>query len=276
MYLAAQRVRSGSRTGINAFLYRHPPGEIPWRDPARVVEQMPGELVSQDIEMPPGGNEVLSFLDVVAGEAVPKLAIVDQAEKLRTAVVQAGVVTGDGVGMRFSAGQPGTERSELEWNALWRKAGDLLANPQPLPPWRTGDGLIITRVDDGNDLVFALMPATAEKLRKLRGAEWKAPKLTVSRRTMDDLKRVSMFDAYEQIATVMTGSSLPQLLLFGRIHVENERGEVVWEWPAFSQGVGYCLTCHRQHTLVHVNGSYRCTNCGTEQAEDGRFVATLT
>src|SRR5690606_28704496 len=72
MYITAQRVRAsqGGDEGINAFLHRHasswaeaPPDNIPDRDP--------GELVRSAVIIEPGGNQVRSYLDIVAPEGTP-------------------------------------------------------------------------------------------------------------------------------------------------------------------------------------------------------------
>jgi hypothetical protein len=67
MYLTAQHVVSPTTRseGVNSFLYRHglvwdaaPPTDIP--------EQNPGSLVAQSISVPPPGNRIRSYLDIVA------------------------------------------------------------------------------------------------------------------------------------------------------------------------------------------------------------------
>ena len=72
MVLTAQRVRSTSgREGINAFCSLHggcvwdgpPPGGIP--------EQNPGERANQHVTVPPGGNRVRSYLDIIAPDETP-------------------------------------------------------------------------------------------------------------------------------------------------------------------------------------------------------------
>lgn len=67
MYLSAQRVRSsGGAEGVNAFHYLH--GQYMWQGlpPEGIPDQNPGTLVAQAIAVPPPGNRVHSFLDVVA------------------------------------------------------------------------------------------------------------------------------------------------------------------------------------------------------------------
>lgn len=70
MYLAAQRVSSSTgQEGINSFFYTHGPyvwvGDPP---PEVLPENNPGELVAQRLEVPPPGNRVRSYLDLVAPE----------------------------------------------------------------------------------------------------------------------------------------------------------------------------------------------------------------
>jgi hypothetical protein len=68
MYLTAQHVQApGGAEGINAFRYAHgadriweglPPDGIPDRDP--------GSLVARNVVVPPPGNRIRSYLDIVA------------------------------------------------------------------------------------------------------------------------------------------------------------------------------------------------------------------
>ena len=77
MYLTAHRVRSPSsgKHGINSFLYEH--GSTPAvegmslqsSDVRRVAEQQPGTLKTDWIEVVPGGNQVLSYFDIVAQDS---------------------------------------------------------------------------------------------------------------------------------------------------------------------------------------------------------------
>jgi hypothetical protein len=69
--LTAQRVVSarGAR-GVNVYRYLH--GSPAWtRVPDELLPDVnPGELVDQWLEMPPGENQILSYLDVVAPDQV--------------------------------------------------------------------------------------------------------------------------------------------------------------------------------------------------------------
>lgn len=71
MFLAAQRVLAATgHEGINAFRYLH--GGYTWYGlpPPGIPDQNPGILLEQRIEIPPPGNAVRSYLDVVAPDEV--------------------------------------------------------------------------------------------------------------------------------------------------------------------------------------------------------------
>lgn len=79
MILIAQHVRSSTGAeGINAFCRLHGPHE--WPDPPP-EELAAGELVNQVVSLPPGSNDVRSYLDVIAPDETP-------TQEIRNAVVQ--------------------------------------------------------------------------------------------------------------------------------------------------------------------------------------------
>lgn len=73
MLLTAQRVRSiKGDDGVNAFYYRH--GAIPgWvaRPPKGIPDDNPGIRVNATTEIEPGGNLVVSYLDIIAPDETP-------------------------------------------------------------------------------------------------------------------------------------------------------------------------------------------------------------
>lgn len=70
MYLTAQRVVSPSgENGINGFLYKH--DVVAWDIPPEAVTGSVGELVHAFIVVPQGGNNVMSYVDVVAPDGTP-------------------------------------------------------------------------------------------------------------------------------------------------------------------------------------------------------------
>lgn len=80
MYLTAHRVyqKRDNTGGINAFLHRHGGHGLPedLREDNRIVDQVanqnPGKLIAQSLDLAPGGNAVLSFVDIVGEEDIKK------------------------------------------------------------------------------------------------------------------------------------------------------------------------------------------------------------
>lgn len=76
MLITSQRVRS-ERTGeqgINTFVYEH--GEMPWpEEPSQLLDLDQGTLVFRSYEVPPGGNQVRSYLDIVTPDQPTRFQI---------------------------------------------------------------------------------------------------------------------------------------------------------------------------------------------------------
>lgn len=73
MYVTAHLVRSREGDeGINAFLHLHG-AEFTWpEDPAPLADTTPGTVVSRRTDIPPGGNRVRSYLDVLAPDGTTR------------------------------------------------------------------------------------------------------------------------------------------------------------------------------------------------------------
>lgn len=84
MYVTAHRVRAevgplAGRVDINGFLHLHDavapwPGDV--RSLVAVADGEPGRLVRSATPIPPGGNTVLSYLELVASDAVAPTELV--------------------------------------------------------------------------------------------------------------------------------------------------------------------------------------------------------
>ena len=92
MYLTAHRVyiKKDNICGINAFLHRHEDHDFPEdikKDISivdRIANQNPGALIAKSVDLLPGGNAVLSFVDIVGKENIKKEHIqyfLDQMER---------------------------------------------------------------------------------------------------------------------------------------------------------------------------------------------------
>lgn len=71
MRLVAQRVRSPANSeGINAFCFLH--GPIAWLEsPPPEIEQSQGVLMNSHVEVPPPGNRVRSYLEIMTPDDTP-------------------------------------------------------------------------------------------------------------------------------------------------------------------------------------------------------------
>jgi hypothetical protein len=89
MLLTAQRVRNlAGHTGINAFCNLHGPYDWFGEPPEGVPDLNPGGRVNEQVGVPPGGNRVQSYLDIVAPDETPTAEIVASVQKFLVAVRQ--------------------------------------------------------------------------------------------------------------------------------------------------------------------------------------------
>jgi len=78
MYLTAQHVRSDAGAeDLQVYLHLHdvPGGEPFPPNPLSVPQEHPGVMVVSETKLPPGGNGVLAYVDVVAPDAAWRDAI---------------------------------------------------------------------------------------------------------------------------------------------------------------------------------------------------------
>ena len=83
MYVTAHLVRSSAGDeGINAFVHVHGV-QFPWpEDAASLADTNPGRIVSRRVDLPPGGNQVRAYLDVLAPDDSARDAIEDALARL--------------------------------------------------------------------------------------------------------------------------------------------------------------------------------------------------
>jgi hypothetical protein len=123
MLLTAQRVMSpvSHRQGVNVYQYQH--GPYAWeRVPNEFLpEANPGELVAQWIHLPPGGNRVVSFLDVVAPDHIGGVELHQLLASLKHRLLQSAA-----------------SGTTAYWDPFWVRFGCA-----PLPvPWTTELGAL--------------------------------------------------------------------------------------------------------------------------------------
>jgi hypothetical protein len=83
MYLTAHLIRSNEGAeGINSFIHSHQGMAWP-ADAALLPEQNPGSIVHADVSVPPGGNRVRAYLDVLGPDDLNRVEIEGALSALR-------------------------------------------------------------------------------------------------------------------------------------------------------------------------------------------------
>ncbi|MCW5802154.1 MAG: hypothetical protein KIT31_07185 [Deltaproteobacteria bacterium] len=73
MYLTAHLVRSrDGEEGINAFLHLHGAAFVWPQEAARLPDTNPGDTVRSQTSLPPGGNSVRAYLDILAPDGTAR------------------------------------------------------------------------------------------------------------------------------------------------------------------------------------------------------------
>jgi hypothetical protein len=227
MYLTAQRVRTREGAeGINTFLFMHRNQLVPgmsWEAPdvALVAEQHPGAVIVQRLELEAGGNDVLSYLDVVADDAFG-------LTRLRAALSATSFEPGRGatwslgpVAFRFfmANANPRDERAELQ--ALREHALLLLrVRGGGAPSVTAHEPLQIVAEDEaGLGVVYRLDPGSERRLRELRPGSISAT-LNIAYEDRSLLASLWGSDEYhQQIALALTGLSDHELARLGGVRV---------------------------------------------------------
>ncbi len=243
MYLTAQRVRTRSgEEGINTFLFAHRDRSVPgmsWEAPdvALVAEQHPGAVIVQRLEQEAGGNDVLSYLDVVADDALG-------LTRLRAALSATSHDPGRGatwslgpVSFRFlmANANPRDERAELQ--SLREHALLLLRIRGGGTPSVTGNEPLQIMAEDeaGLGVVYRLDPESERRLRGLRPGYISA---TVNIAYEDRSLLASLWGSdeyHQQIALALTGLSDHELARLGGVRVTDLHRQLSPEMIARSE-----------------------------------------
>lgn len=133
MYLTAQRVTNTAdgTTGVNSFKHRHNRAlgvEGSWgtSEVKAIANQRPGELSSKEIQLKPGGNQVLSYLDVICEDDTPASVIEEALLEFGPLVPQQFGLNRNGVVLLFSTVQGISGHEELEFTVLSEAISKLL------------------------------------------------------------------------------------------------------------------------------------------------------
>jgi hypothetical protein len=241
MYLTAQRVYSLARkkTGINAFLYRHGAEVVPgmsWDQPVveRIADEHIGTRGPEHVEIAPGGNRVVSFIDIVAGDGTP-------IEQVENAIQTFGAtfspkrlpvsITIGTVAIRFGA-QSGLaeDQARKEFEQIAGQALDLLRNPRE-PAWRTQEPLEVDVEQTEDGLRFTLRPEAKRRLAAIHGAEWGAPRVSISHDTREAFE-LAHGDVFKNFVPILANLDMERVADLGGVRFyKAHTNDVLAEWP---------------------------------------------
>ncbi len=241
MYLTAQRVYSltKKKTGINAFLYRHGSDVVPgmsWDQPIieLVADEHIGTRGPEHVEIAPGGNRVLSFVDIVTSDSTPIEQVQDAIRTFGATFSPERLplsVTIGTVAIRFGA-LSGLDKDQFhtEFSQITEKALDLLRNPRE-PAWRTQEPLEVDVEQIEEGLRFTLRPEAKRRLAAIHGPEWGAPRVSIAHDTRKafELAHGDVFKNFVPILAELEIERVADLggMRFYRAHTD----DILAEWP---------------------------------------------
>ena len=247
MYLIAHRVRriKGKKVevGINAFLHQHEERELPedMQDNKNIIDQItyenPGKLISESVDLIPGGNSVLSFVDIVGKEGLDKERIenfLDQMESdIEDHFQEKNIPFTDSdrdIVVRFGITYGLNGNEVREYKALKERAMHLFESREP-PIWRTDDPWIVIHCSiSDNQETFRLSAETAEKLKQMYDKSWIPARISVDRHTKHNVELIHG-DLIQHIAPVLTDLTLEQIAAQGGLILHDPSTQKKIKWP---------------------------------------------
>ena len=236
MYLTAQRVRvtRGGQGGINAFVFRHGSvgANVNWEAPDfdELITRNPGDLVARSTQVRPGGNHVLSFLDVLApdavtghelGEAFQDMSITMPLEARRWQS------RSERVSARFIA-EMSNQPPMREFIELSNRLIQVFQTRPPEQP--SPSPLVIRCVTTKDSTTLALDESSRRRLLGEGGPKWVPGSLTLDHAVQSDLA-----DAHpnyvRDIVLVLTGLDDDALARIGGARVVGPNGTEWFVWP---------------------------------------------
>lgn len=249
MYLTAHHVRArDGATGINAFLGSHaePTPGIDWATPdiSAIADARPGRAVLQSLEVKPGGNAVLSFLDVAAPDGTSPGFIADSLRLFEHYVAEGPLParwSSRHVALRFGANLGLEPLRVAEFRRLRTRALMLLGvsdeSKLRRAPTRLMAPLRITVDRDRDGASYQLDEPSAIRVLQVRPDLSATTRIRVSDDTHDAF-RALVGELHPHIAMSLTGLTESQLARLGGVELA-DADVVVWRLPGTARGEGF-------------------------------------
>lgn len=249
--LTAQQVRSAMKqVGINTYLYEHP-GSAPKHeglvDPMAAMSRKL-QLSDWDIEIHPGRNDVVAFLDFVLDEGAGSDEI-DTATRLIQNLVrrpnsslaaqpvasvrrlEGGVGGGmANVGVRFNVEPALIRHAEALVGVLGKHCSDLLRGRGPGTRVERVPLVVTVEIVDGM-YKYTLSPESAARIRQGTGQAYPPPRVSLELGGPLNLPSLP-WESELGIATILSGLSDSELIGMGGVKfISASDGSVLGEWP---------------------------------------------
>ncbi len=242
MYLTAHNLRSPEgKLGINAFLHLHgehiPPG-VSWEDPDPILiaEQYPGSLVNQSYDLPPPGNDVLSYLDIVAEDSTEKGQVSKALDEFAKNIASGNwpdKTVINRIGIRFSMQRRSIGFELEEYTALKERALELLPVQVDKSHFQV-EPLTVEVTIDENGYRFILDDNSTRRLREYSQGKWKSRAISVDHATKMNFERLHG-DIIPHVIVALTCLRLEQAVEFGGVcFLQKNTGKTLRKWPETS------------------------------------------
>jgi len=243
MYITAHRVVSprDDKEGINAYFHKHGDKELSavnWDSPEVVLlaDKNPGDLVRASYELPPGGNRVLSYLDVFAPNGTDEATVRSTLEELQKTLSNLDAPLArniDGIGIRFSTIMGRRDRSREEFAELKQRLLAMYEDAEG-PSGVKDDPLEVDVSRDAMYYYFSLRPSSKVRVHRMHGRDssWRPCRVRVTPETLLDFHE-QYGEIWPHIVSMLTALPLDEVVTAGGARFLLSDQEAVWkEWPS--------------------------------------------
>lgn len=249
MYLSAHRVRrtkgKTAKVGINAFLHRHRESDLSKDtrfDEAEIVDQIAnnntGKLVAESVDLVPGGNSVLSFVDIVGREDLDRERIqefIDQMEPETKGIHHPITKSAPDMAIKFGIAYGLQGHETREYRALAERAMLLFESPEP-PKWRSENPWIVIDCDSSDcQQTFSLSSATTEKLQQIHDESWIPVRRVSAEHHAKKYFELIHGDLIQHIAPILTDLTLEQIASQGGFILCDRASQKKIKWPELKE-----------------------------------------
>lgn len=239
MYLTSHKIRDPltGAVGVNAFLHVHEgqdPPNINWRHPDVdfIARTAPGRLVASEIELHPGGNDVISYLDFAARddtEAELWGQIFDAVARVAATQSRSADVL-NGVGYAFYLHPSIGMSNSAQIESLFAPLKKLLKLPIPHPSEANRPITIFASMNESGT-VFSIDPQDRARVEAMNFPGTPFLSVNVQGGVHSDFE-VMHGEIFPHVVALVTGLPIERLLGLGGVRVlDQRRGTELWRLP---------------------------------------------